>query len=66
MLNVKSLKAHMVLHGYTNAKIAKVLGMSPRTFSTRLKTGDFGVKEIEILVDILKLDNPIDIFFAQE
>lgn len=65
MLNVKSLKAHMILHGYTNATIAKALGMSSRTFSSRLKTGDFGAKEIEILIDLLKLENPMAIFFAK-
>ena len=65
MLNVKSLKAHMILHGYTNATIAKALGMSSRTFSSRLKTGDFGAKEIEILIYLLKLENPMAIFFAK-
>ena len=55
----------MILHGYTNATIAKALGMSSRTFSSRLKTGDFGAKEIEILIDLLKLENPMAIFFAK-
>lgn len=66
MLNVKNLKAEMVRHGYNNTTLAKEIGMTPRTFSTRLKTGDFGSKEIEIIMDKLDLKSPVDIFFAKE
>lgn len=66
MLDVNALKAEMVRNGYTQNRIAKALGMTTRTFSTRLKTGDFCSKEIEIMIDILKLKNPMQIFFANE
>ncbi len=65
MLDVKVLKGKMVQNGYNNNTMAAALGITPRTFTTRLKTGDFGAKEIEIMIDKLKLDNPMDIFFAQ-
>ena len=55
MLDVKALKAEMVRNGYTQERIAKALGMTARTFSTRLKTGDFGSKEIEIMINILNM-----------
>lgn len=65
MLNVNELKAAMIRHGYTQKTMAETIGVSERTFSTRLKTGDFGSKEIEIMMDALKLDNPTSIFFAK-
>lgn len=66
MLNVNALKAEMVRNGYTQATLSKELGITPRTFSTRLKTGDFGSKEIEIMMNRLKLADPIAIFFSGE
>ena len=64
MLDVNALKAEMVRNGYNQESIARALGMTPRTFSTRLKTGDFCSKEIEIMIDILNLKDPMRIFFA--
>ncbi len=66
MLDVKSLKAEMVRNGYTQSALAAELGITPRTFSNRLNTGDFGVKEIEIITKTLKLKDPFAIFFARE
>ena len=66
MLDVKALKAEMVRNGYNNVTMAKELGITSRTFTTRLKTGDFGSKEIEIMIDKLKLSTPMKIFFAKE
>lgn len=64
VLDVKALKAEMVRNGYNNITMAKELGITPRTFTSRLKTGDFGSKEIEVMMDKLKINNPMDIFFA--
>lgn len=65
MLDVKALKAEIIRNGYTQAKISEEIGISPRTFSNKLKSGDFGAKEIEIMIDKLNLTDPMSIFFAQ-
>lgn len=65
MLDVKALKAEMVRNGYTQVKLATELGISPRTLSNKLKSGDFGSKEIEIMIEILNLKDPVAIFFAK-
>lgn len=65
MLNKNALKAEMVRYGYTNDSLAKEIGISSRTFSTRLKKGDFGSDEMDKMVEVLHLENPIPIFFAQ-
>lgn len=64
MLNVRELKAEMVRHGYNQETLAKAIGMNPRTFYNRIKSGDFGVNEIEKIMDVLHLESPMDIFFA--
>lgn len=65
MLDVRALKAEMARNGYTQTALAKEVGLTPKTFSTRLKTGDFGAKEIEIIMRVLKLKDPVSIFFAK-
>lgn len=64
MLNRNALKAEMVRYGYTNASMAKKLGISPRTFSTRLRKG-FGSDEMDTMIELLHIENPTPIFFAQ-
>lgn len=66
MLDVKSLKAEMVRNGYTQSALAAELGITTRTFSNRLNTGDFGVKEIEVITKALNLKDPFSIFFANK
>ena len=66
MLDVRALKAEMVRKGYTQAALAEEIGISPRTFSNKLKSGEFGNKEIEIIMDVLKLEDPLAIFFAKQ
>ena len=65
MLDVKALKAEIVRNGYTQTSLAKELGMTDKTLCSRLKTGDFGTKEIEILINVLHLKDPMAIFFAK-
>lgn len=62
-MDIRALKAEMVKSGYTQEKLAKELGITTRTLSNRLKNGVFGTDEIEKMVKILKIKNPIPIFF---
>ena len=64
MLDRRLLKSEMVKNGYTQATLSEALGMSQRTFYNRLKSGDFGTKEIEVMSALLKLENPWAVFFA--
>ena len=65
MLDVRALKAEMVRNDYTQVKMAAELGISPRTLSNKLKTGEFGNKEMEIMIEKLNLKDPMAIFFAK-
>lgn len=64
MLDVKALKAEMVRNGYTQAKMAEMLGISSKTFTRKMKQETFGIKEIDIMIKTLKIQHPTQIFFA--
>ena len=65
MILVNELKGKIRAKGYTQEKLAKELGISPKTLSNKLSKGVFGSDEIEKMIKILEIDNPIDIFFIQ-
>ena len=63
-MNVKALKAEIVKSGYTQAEVAKLIGISETTMSRRMNNKDFGIEEANKLIELLKIQNPQDIFFA--
>lgn len=63
MLNVAELKAAMARKSYTQKKLATALGISERTLGNRLKRKWFGTDEIEIMIDILDIADPMPVFF---
>ena len=64
MVNVNELKAAMVRKGMTQSEVAKKLNISPRTLSNKLKRGVLGSNEIEKLMVILDINDPVPIFFT--
>lgn len=65
MLNVLEFKAAMVRKGYTQKSLAAKLGISEKTFYSRMKNKRFGTEEIEQLIPVLGITNPMSIFFAE-
>jgi len=63
MLNVLEFKAAMVRKGFTQKEIAQYLGISEKTFCNRIKNKRFGTDEIEKLIPLLEINNPMQIFF---
>lgn len=66
MIKTNELKAVIVKNGYTQAEIAKIIGITPKTFYEKMKIGVFGSDEIQIMIDTLKIETPNEIFFANE
>lgn len=68
MVDVRKLRGHMIMCGYTFKSMSKELDMTERTFSNKMKRKEFGSVEIEKMIDLLNLDKleAIDIFFAKE
>ena len=63
MLNKNLLKAEWIKMGYNQKDIAKMLGISPKTLSLKLKKGSLGIDEAEVLIRKLSIKNPVEIFF---
>ena len=63
MLNVPEFKAAMVRKGFTQKMIAEKLGVSEKTLCERIKAKRFGTEEIEILIPLLDIQDPMAIFF---
>lgn len=66
MLNVLEFKIAMLRKGMTQRDVAKHLGLTPKTVSERLKNRRFGSDEIEKLIPLLDIKDPMSVFFADE
>ncbi|MBE5917612.1 MAG: DUF739 domain-containing protein [Pseudobutyrivibrio ruminis] len=66
MIKVDELKGKFITKGYSQKDIAKMLGISSKTMYLKMKKGVFGSDEIEIMIEKLDIENPMEIFFAKE
>lgn len=66
MVNTKELKACMVRKELTQKEVAEKLNMSEKTFYLRMKKGVFGSDEIEKLVKLLEIHDPMSVFFTSK
>lgn len=66
MINTNLLKGRIVSKGLTQRKMAKMLGIAEKTFYDKMKRGVFTSNEIEAMMAILDIDNPVEIFFAKD
>ena len=67
MFDRKRLQAQMVLVGMNVKEVSAALGINEITFYRKMNNdGDFSRKEISQLVEILKIEDPMIIFFADE
>lgn len=66
MVQVNKLRGIIAEKGLSQTDVAKEIGITPKTFYDRMKTGVFGSDEIEIMIKLLDIKDPISIFFAPE
>lgn len=66
MIRTDLLKGEIARAGFTHTNLAKRLGMTPKTFSCKMKKGVFNSNEIDAMIELLKIENPVRIFFAKE
>lgn len=62
MVQTNELKVAMLRKGLTQSDVAKAIGISNKTFSDRMKKKVFGSDEIEIMIDLLDIKDPMFIF----
>ena len=67
MFDQRRFKAQMILKGETGKSLAEKMGIDESTLYRKIKAdGAFTRQEINQLIVILEIDNPVDIFFAPE
>lgn len=65
MIDTNALRGAIAAKGMTQQAVAEHLGMTPKTFYSRMKKGVFGSDEMEKMISLLSIENPIAIFFAE-
>ncbi len=66
MIRTDKLIGRIAEKGLSQKDIAKDIGVTPKTFYAKMKAGVFGSDEIEIMIDKLEIEDPMNIFFAKE
>lgn len=65
MLAADKLRGVIAEKGLSQRKVASRLGMSEKTFYRKMKKGVFGTDEVEKMVDLLEISDPVPIFLAK-
>lgn len=64
MIKTDELRGIIAKNGLSQTDVAKMIGVTPKTFYEKMKNGVFGSDEIQIMIDELHIDNPMPIFFC--
>lgn len=63
-MDAAKLEYEMKIRGITRSQLCKIIGISRSAFYRKCKgTSEFTLREIQAIVDFLKLDTPTGIFF---
>ena len=65
MVDANKLRGCIVANGKTQEEVAKSIGITPKTFYLKMKKGVFGSDEIEKMISLLDIEDPMPIFFAK-
>ena len=65
MIRTDELRGIIAKNGYSQSDVAKMIGITPKTFYEKMKLGVFGSDEIQVMINELHIEDPISIFFAQ-
>ena len=67
MFDERRLRAQLVLKGMTIKELAEKLNMNESTFHRKMKAdGSFSREEINSMIEILEIEDPMAIFFADQ
>jgi DNA-binding XRE family transcriptional regulator len=66
VIKTDELRGIIAKNGLSQTDVAKMIGVTPKTFYEKMKNGVFGSDEIQIMIDELHIDNPMPIFFAHK
>ena len=64
MVATDKLRGIIAERGLSQRKVAAQLGITEKTFYSKMKSGVFGTDEVEKMIAILQIENPVEIFLA--
>jgi len=64
MVNTKELRGIFAKNGVSQSDVARMLGITPKTFYIRMRRGVFGSDEIQKMIDEYKIEDPMAVFFC--
>lgn len=65
-MNTAKLRGIIAEKGFSQREVAKHIGITEKTFYTKMKKGVFGTDEASAMIQLLQIENPADIFLHQE
>lgn len=66
MIDTRALKIIIFENDLSQRKVARELNISEKTFYEKMKKGIFDSDEIEKMIDLLHIKNPMKIFFTKK
>lgn len=65
IIDVNRLRGIITERGISQRQLANCLGITEKTFCIKVETGILGTEEAEQLIQLLRIENPAEIFFAK-
>lgn len=65
VIAVDKLRGIIAERGMSQRQVAAGLGMTEKTFYSKMKKGVFDSAEMSAMIEMLNIQNPSDIFFAE-
>ena len=65
MIDTNALRGRIAEKGLSQSRVAKHIGITPETFYRKMNRGVFGSDEIEKMVSLLEIEDPVRIFFKK-
>lgn len=66
MIRIDKLRGIMAQQNMSQSDVAKAIGITPKTFYSKMKKGVFGSDEMDAMIKLLNIKNPAEIFFAKK
>ena len=63
-MNVPKLRGIISERGYSQREVADAIGVSEKTFYSKMKKGAFSTNEAEKMIEFLHIENPVEIFLC--
>ncbi|MCP1103633.1 DNA-binding XRE family transcriptional regulator [Aequitasia blattaphilus] len=66
MIDTNKLRGIIAEKGLSQADVAKSIGITPKTFYEKMDRGVFLSNEMESMIKLLEIEEPLCIFFAEK